>query len=100
MSQYSKLYNSRAWQFLRRQQLLAQPLCKMCGDLGHLVGAEVVDHKTPHKGDLNLFLDQNNLQSLCKLCHDKHKQQQERRGLLVGHGPDGLPLDPNHHWNK
>lgn len=68
--------------------------------LGEMVGAEVVDHKIPHRGDLRLFLDPDNLQSLCKHCHDSHKQREERSGHLVGHGPDGLPLDPNHHWYR
>lgn len=71
----------------------------MCRILGKHVRADIVDHIKWHKGDEVLFHDPENLQSLCKACHDKHKQRQERTGKLVGHGPDGLPLDPNHHWN-
>jgi len=40
----------------------------------------VADHITPHRGDEFLFWDAGNLQCLCKPCHDRHKQRQERRG--------------------
>jgi 5-methylcytosine-specific restriction protein A len=33
--------------------------------------AEVVDHIKPHKGDMTLFWDENNWQSLCKMHHDR-----------------------------
>jgi 5-methylcytosine-specific restriction protein A len=32
--------------------------------------ATVVDHKIPHKGDMKLFWDRSNWQSLCKCHHD------------------------------
>jgi 5-methylcytosine-specific restriction protein A len=37
---------------------------------GKVVGATVVDHIIPHKGDMGLFWDKANWQSLCKPCHD------------------------------
>jgi len=33
--------------------------------------AVVVDHKIPHRGDMNLFWDRSNWQSMAKTCHDK-----------------------------
>lgn len=68
--------------------------------LGKVVGATVVDHIKPHKGDEKIFFDANNLQSLCKPCHDSHKAKQENSGVLVGNDTKGIPLDPQHHWNQ
>jgi 5-methylcytosine-specific restriction protein A len=45
---------------------------------GRLVKATVVDHIVPHRGDVKLFWDENNWQSLCKSCHD-HKTMTEDR---------------------
>lgn len=69
--------------------------------LGRVVMASVVDHIKPHRGNLELFLDADNLQSLCKRCHDGHKQAQEHNsdGILRGAGHDGRPLDLAHPWH-
>ena len=64
-AEYHRLYNTSRWQYLRRRQLDAEPFCK-CGSL-----ATVVDHIKDHKGDVNLFYDPSNLQSMCKRCHDR-----------------------------
>jgi len=63
------------------------------------MAATVVDHRTPHDGDPTLFWDPANLQSLCQAHHDTSKQRDEHRGYIGGSTPDGLPIDPNHHWN-
>lgn len=94
-----RLYNSALWKQLRRAQLEAHPLCKFCSALGRVVAATVVDHRKPHRGDESMFFDAENLQSLCKPCHDGAKQELEKSGTLRGCGLDGLPLDANHHWN-
>lgn len=93
------LYNSKAWHRLRTKQLMAEPLCAYCQALGRVTAAQVVDHKTPHKGDAELFHDPDNLQSLCKTCHDSAKQRQEKSGHLVGCDASGIPVDPGHHWS-
>jgi 5-methylcytosine-specific restriction protein A len=59
------LYGSR-WQAYRVGYLRVHPLCVQCGTHKRLV----IDHKTPHKGDLELFWDPANHQTLCKACHD------------------------------
>lgn len=74
-------------------------MCEMCLAIGIVEQANVVDHKTPHKGNTDLFHDPNNLQSLSKRCHDSVKQSQERTGHLKGSDIKGVPLDANHHWN-
>jgi 5-methylcytosine-specific restriction protein A len=67
---------------------------------------QVVNHRTPHKGDWSLFIDPANHQSVCKPCHDGPIQSAERTGkatIRIGYseatGPDGLPTDPRHPFN-
>jgi 5-methylcytosine-specific restriction enzyme A len=72
----------------------------MCMDAGRLTPASVVDHIRPHRGDLGLFWDRHNWQSLCKVHHDSSKQRAEARGVgAVGCAESGEPLDAGHHWN-
>lgn len=99
---YHHLYKTAEWQRLRAGQLRLHPLCRMCLALQSMVPATVVDHVRPHRGDLALFRDPTNLQSLCKLCHNAHKQAQEHQadGLLRGAGHDGAPLDAAHPWHR
>ena len=42
--------------------------------------AQVVDHKTPHRGDERLFWDRENWQGLCFKHHNQDKQREESRG--------------------
>lgn len=68
--------------------------------MGFLKPATVVNHKTAHKGDVQLFWDEDNWQALCAECHNRFIQSEERGG--VGYsgeaGADGLPIDPKHPW--
>lgn len=70
----------------------------MCEEDGIICTANVVDHKKPHKGDLELFFDSTNLQSLCEVHHNGAKTRQEFRGLIIGVDVSGMPIDPKHHW--
>lgn len=54
------------WRRARAYYLSQHPLCVWCGKI-----ALVVDHITPHKGDMSLFWDINNWQSLCTSCHGR-----------------------------
>ena len=45
------------------------PLCVMCEKEGILTKADCTDHIIPHKGDLELFWNRDNWQSLCTTCH-------------------------------
>jgi 5-methylcytosine-specific restriction protein A len=96
---YRALYKTRAWQVLRLEQLRKDPLCSMCAQIGRVVAANVVDHVNAHKGDHAAFYDPTNLQSLCKLCHDSDKQQQERIGYSSRIGVDGWPVHDQHPAN-
>ena len=86
---------------MSRQQRVRAPLCEMCKSRGIIVKAEVADHIRRHHGDEALFYDPQNLQSLCKKCHDTHKARAERSGETWSRavGRDGWPLDPLHPAN-
>lgn len=86
-------------------QLSEHPLCQCphCQEgKVRITAASIVDHIKPHRGDVGMFFDLANLQSMAKTCHDRFKQSQERGGVgfMGGCGPDGLPLNPAHHWNS
>lgn len=92
------LYDRR-WRQRRADQLRAHPLCRLCMAIrGRAVPATVADHIEPHRGDPIKF--EGALQSLCKACHDSWKQQMETTGHFRGCDLHGMPLDPNHAWNK
>lgn len=89
-----------AWQKARKRFLAEHPMCVMCEEQGVLRGATIVDHITPHRGDMELFWEPSNWQALCKPHHDGAKQSMEHTGILRGASVDGLPTCPNHPWNK
>lgn len=78
------------------------------------MASEVVDHiRAPRlaealeSGDAqriadarSLFWDSSNWQALSKRCHDSWKQRLEKSGTVAGCDASGIPLDPNHHWNR
>jgi 5-methylcytosine-specific restriction enzyme A len=101
--EYRKLYRTAQWQTLRKQILLRdkyQCQHQRCGTIltsGRTnPRSAVVHHKTPHKGNLDLFFNPDNLVSVCKACHDGPIQSQEALGYDKAIGEDGWPVDPNH----
>lgn len=76
------MYSLPIWEILRSDQLIREPFCRECAARGETVRATVVDHVTPHRGNMRLFRDPGNLQSLCKRCHDRKTlaEQRQRRG--------------------
>lgn len=92
------LYDSKRWKILRKEQLSRQPLCAYCEAQGLTVAASIVDHIQPHKGDISLFSNPDNLQSLCKHCHDSHKQRLEKSGNAIGCSVYGDPIKPHNRW--
>jgi 5-methylcytosine-specific restriction protein A len=71
-----ELYNTAVWRKLRRYWLQLHPLCVRCESRGLLTGATNVDHIDPHLGDMEKFLDNENLQSLCHRCHSSKTQRE------------------------
>jgi 5-methylcytosine-specific restriction protein A len=70
----------RKWQAAREQWLAEHPLCQ-CEECDEgrvrLRPATVVDHRIPHKGDLKLFWDRKNWQSMAKECHDRKTARED-----------------------
>ena len=93
-------YNTAAWQRKRKLQLMTEPLCRFCMKDGLTTAATVADHITPHKGDIKAFWH-NELQSLCKPCHDSTKQRIEKGSEpLATIGADGFPIREDHRFNR
>lgn len=63
-------YNYK-WQVASKNYLRQHPLCVNHKAKGEIVAAKVVDHRTPHKGDMKLFWNPNNWQALCITCHNR-----------------------------
>lgn len=107
------VYGGR-WAKVRLAYLTKHPLCVMCDEQGRITAATVVDHIIPHRlkdalaskdseqiaKAQKLFWDTSNYQSLCASHHNSTKQRMEKSGVVVGCSRDGIPLDPNSHWNK
>ena len=94
MSKHGKLYNNPRWHSRRKDQLTAEPFCRMCNRL-----ACIADHIEPHRGDVDKFYN-SPLQSLCKPCHDSHKQRAEKRGYDSNVDSSGWPVDDRHPANR
>jgi 5-methylcytosine-specific restriction enzyme A len=98
-------YDAR-WRKARARYLAEHPLCASCQAEGRLTPATVVDHIVPHRGDTRLFWDETNWAVLCKRCHDRKTVRDGRWGRQANvrrrHGCDihGMPLDPEHPWNR
>jgi 5-methylcytosine-specific restriction protein A len=65
-----KFYNSTAWRRLAAAQIKREPLCAECLKSGRVQPAEIADHIKPI-ADGGARLDKDNLQSLCRGCHNK-----------------------------
>lgn len=81
-------YDAR-WHKASILHLLKHPLCAICAGNGRLEQAILTDHIIPHKGDMKLFWDESNWQSLCKKCHDSKTAREDGRW---GDAPGGGSL--------
>ena len=106
-AEYRRLYQTKQWAILREQALLRDGFkcqhkgCNVMLKRGRThKNSAVVHHIKPHKGDLDLFFDLDNLQSVCKAHHDSDLQSIEARGFDASVGSDGLPSDPDHPFNR
>lgn len=76
-NQSSKYYNKVQWRDLRQAYMIEHPLCERCLREGRTTLAEEVHHKqfilsgSDDNERLDLLLNYNNLESLCKKCHDE-----------------------------
>lgn len=105
-AEYQHMYGAR-WKKARKVFLAEHPLCAECERQGKIVPATVVDHIVPHKGDYDLFWDQDNWQPMCGPCNSRKAAREEGAfGNKVSDKPvkacgfDGIPTDGRHHWNR
>lgn len=71
----AEYYNSNAWRSLRKEYYVKNPLCECCMSHNIVTVADHVHHKliwlSQPTEDLRwqVFLDENNLMSVCTKCH-------------------------------
>ena len=68
-AEYQNLYNYR-WMKYSKYRLTKYPLCANCLNNGITKAATCTDHIIPHKGNIKLFRDKSNHQSLCEYHHN------------------------------
>ena len=95
MGKHKDIYNSERWQRVRALKLRESPLCEYCPAGRQKVATEVDHFKAIEDGAAHY--DMENLRSTCKSCHSQKTARGER---LHGCDINGMPLDPNHPWNK
>ena len=96
-------YNTQRWQRLRRMKLQEDPLCKLCLDANRVEPATVVDHLVAINKGGDPFPPLYALLSLCASCHNTKTrviEQLGRKFLVRGCDVHGMPLDPDHPWNR
>jgi len=82
----------------RARWLALHPLCVKCMAAGHVTEAHEVDHIVPlFKGGAD---EPDNLQSLCKPCHEIKTRTDLGWRPQAACDASGLPVDPTHHWNR
>lgn len=93
--EWRRWYKLARWRRLREQVLERDGyVCQRTGVL--LVGvypapnSPTVDHIVPHRGDPELFWDEDNLQSVAKGWHDSVKQAREHADVPASRHPDWL----------
>lgn len=94
-AEYRKLYKTARWQHFREYYLTVHPLCVNCLFLEIVEPATVVHHADGgHKGDVQKFWD-GPFEALCKECHDRHGQREDRGEKTIHFGSDGWPVESN-----
>ena len=99
--EYRKLYFTKKWRTLRgiiltRDQYHCQR-CRVILTRGRNdPRSAIVHHKQPHKGNMTLFYDADNLEAVCWNCHSGAIQSAEALGYDRQVGEDGWPIDPKH----
>lgn len=76
------LYGNR-WKKARLTFLIKHPLCAYCLRENKVVSATIVDHVIPHKGNIKLFWDISNWNSLCEMHHNKKTAKEGAFGNVI-----------------
>jgi len=81
-------YRSKRWSDLRMRVFNRDGFtCQHpgCGYLGvHKTSSLIAHHKIPHKGNVELFWNENMIETVCKPCHDGVIQSIEKKQQMVG----------------
>ncbi len=93
-----------AWRKVRAIKVKKSPVCERCLKRGVYVPIEVkrgghygvVHHIKSVEEYPELRLKLSNLESLCFECHEA----EHGRLMITGCDLDGMPLNPEHRWNK
>lgn len=83
---------------IREEVRRRNPYCVKCKANNILKLFDEVDHivRVEDGGTDDL----NNLQGLCEEHHYKKTQQEQGKTYRSKIGRDGIPKDPDHHWNR
>lgn len=71
----NRFYCSTRWRVLRRDFLIAHPLCADCERKGRTTLAQHVHHEKPRKLHPELAFDWSNLEALCLACHNAREER-------------------------
>lgn len=86
----AKKYKSKRWQKLRQLKLNTNPLCERCLKKGIYNAAEIIHHKEyindKNYNDDNVFFNIDNLESLCRKCHNEEHFEKEKDYLFDENG--------------
>jgi 5-methylcytosine-specific restriction endonuclease McrA len=96
-------YCTARWQKIRAAKLRENPLCELCLGLARVEPATVVDHLVAISKGGDPFPPLYALMALCVRCHNTKTRVVEQLGrefLVRGCDVHGMPVDPNHPWNK
>lgn len=78
---FNDFYHSREWRAVRLQVLERDSyLCQQCKRAGRITPAKTVDHIEPLRANWSRRLDPNNLETICRQCHNaKHTERTQTR---------------------
>ena len=86
----ARKYKSKRWQKLRKQKKLLNPFCERCLDNGIYTPVRIVHHKEyitdKNYEDDNIFYNMENLESLCRDCHNKEHFSEEAEYIFDDNG--------------
>jgi len=88
----------RRLQARRERWFRRHPLCAHCEARGRIVPATELDHIVALVNGGTDTPD--NWQGLCSSCHEIKTRKDLGQSTIGACDPDGLPIDPDHHWNK
>jgi 5-methylcytosine-specific restriction protein A len=83
---WRKWYNLARWAALRQRVFLRDLYTCQCGCETVIAdpAERIADHVEPHRGDPDMFWDEDNVQTLWKPHHDGWKQRLERQARARG----------------